>query len=189
MALIHFNESTFDEALNSKELMMVDFWGIGWARAFNNSADCKHSSPTFSPSTFFNEALNSKELMMVDFWATWCGPCKMLGPVIEQLAEEYEDITIGKVGVGHGRHSTDLPLDLLTVFEEKHGRNAHNAIPLGKGGALVHIYLTDGDILNESQESYQPYFLPKQWNHDRSSVWSNSEKIERLSERKLLLWH
>ena len=52
----------------------------------------------FNESTFY-EALNSKELMMVDFWATWCGPCKMLGPVIEQLAEEYEDITIGKVDV------------------------------------------------------------------------------------------
>ena len=49
----------------------------------------------------FNEALASKRLMMVDFWATWCGPCQMLGPVIEQLAEEYEeqDVAIGKVGV------------------------------------------------------------------------------------------
>ena len=49
----------------------------------------------------FNKALDSGKLMMVDFWATWCGPCQMLGPVIEQLAEEYEsqDVIIGKVDV------------------------------------------------------------------------------------------
>jgi len=49
----------------------------------------------------FEKALASGTLMMVDFWATWCGPCQRLGPVIEQLAEEYEDqnVIIGKVDV------------------------------------------------------------------------------------------
>ncbi|MCI8474591.1 MAG: thioredoxin [Oscillospiraceae bacterium] len=49
----------------------------------------------------FDKALEGKALMLVDFWATWCGPCRMLGPVIEQLAEDYEgkDVIIGKVDV------------------------------------------------------------------------------------------
>ncbi len=49
----------------------------------------------------FDKALASNVPMLVDFWATWCGPCQRLGPVIEQLAEEYEgkDVIIGKVDV------------------------------------------------------------------------------------------
>lgn len=49
----------------------------------------------------FDKAFASGSLMMVDFWATWCGPCQRLGPVIEQLAEDYEgkNVVIGKVDV------------------------------------------------------------------------------------------
>ncbi len=48
----------------------------------------------------FDKALAAPGLMMVDFWASWCGPCKMLAPVIDQLAEDYAGkATIGKVDV------------------------------------------------------------------------------------------
>ena len=48
----------------------------------------------------FNEIVKSDKPVLVDFWATWCGPCRMVGPIIEQIAEEYAGkINVGKVNV------------------------------------------------------------------------------------------
>lgn len=48
---------------------------------------------------FQSEVLEAQGTVLVDFWAAWCGPCKMIGPIIDEIAEERKDIKVGKVNV------------------------------------------------------------------------------------------
>lgn len=49
---------------------------------------------------FEKEVFNSDKPVLVDFWATWCGPCQMIAPTVEEIAEEYADtLKVGKVNV------------------------------------------------------------------------------------------
>lgn len=53
----------------------------------------------FTEANFEAEVLNSDKPVLVDFWAPWCGPCKMVGPIIEKLAGEMDNVKIGKLNV------------------------------------------------------------------------------------------
>ncbi|NUM25776.1 MAG: thioredoxin [Candidatus Buchananbacteria bacterium] len=77
---------------------------------------------TFTDENFSQEVLNSPVPVLVDFWAPWCGPCKMQGPIIEELAREYEgkNIKIGKLNVDEAPNAASrfqvMSIPTLMIF-------------------------------------------------------------------------
>ena len=61
---------------------------------------------TITDGNFQSEIVETNGLSMVDFWATWCGPCRMIAPFVEQLADEYSGrVTVGKLDVDHNQQT------------------------------------------------------------------------------------
>ena len=54
---------------------------------------------TITSQNFESEVLNSEKTVLIDFWASWCGPCRMLSPLVDTIAEERGDIKVGKINV------------------------------------------------------------------------------------------
>ena len=57
------------------------------------------SVTNINKNNFQNEVLNSEKPVLLDFWASWCGPCRMLSPIVDEVAEERPDVKVGKVNV------------------------------------------------------------------------------------------
>lgn len=86
---------------------------------------------TLTKENFENEVLNSDIPVLVDFWATWCGPCKMIAPIVEEIAEENEGkIKVGKVNVDD---ESDLAAEfrissIPTLLVFRNGQIVHNSV-------------------------------------------------------------
>jgi len=54
---------------------------------------------TITKENFNDEVINSKKPVLLDFWASWCGPCRMVSPIVDEIADERADVKVGKVNV------------------------------------------------------------------------------------------
>mgnify|MGYP001476625627 CR=1 FL=1 len=76
-----------------------------------------------SDDTFDSEVLQADKPVLLDFWAEWCGPCKMIGPLVEEMAEEYSNrLKVGKLDVDENQSSASkqnvMSIPTLLIFKE-----------------------------------------------------------------------
>ena len=86
---------------------------------------------TLTDDNFKNEILESELPCLVDFWAPWCGPCRMVGPIVEEIAKEYKDkIKVGKLNVDEAPKTASqygvMSIPTLSIF--KGGERVDNVV-------------------------------------------------------------
>ena len=93
----------------------------------------------FTTANFENEVLNSDVPVFVDFWATWCMPCKMLAPTIEELAKEANGYKVGKVDIDKdpGLAQKYRIMSIPTVLVFKNGKVAASVVGLQSKAKLL----------------------------------------------------
>lgn len=89
---------------------------------------------TFTDANFQTEVLDFKGLVVVDFWATWCGPCRIQGPIIDSLAQKYTDnpgVKIGKLDVDENEIAAKYQiLSIPTLLFFKNGEIVESVVGL-----------------------------------------------------------
>ncbi|MFH1207207.1 MAG: thioredoxin [Patescibacteria group bacterium] len=85
------------------------------------------SEITFTDQNFEQEVIKSEQPVLVDFWAEWCGPCKMQGPIVEQVAKDFE----GKAKVGK------LEVDQNSAKAQQYGVMSIPTLAIFKQGKIV----------------------------------------------------
>lgn len=85
---------------------------------------------TITKENFQSEVVQSDKPVLLDFWATWCGPCRMVSPIVDQISEERSDIKVGKINVDEQPELSQQfrIISIPTLVVMKDGQIANKAI-------------------------------------------------------------
>lgn len=104
-----------------------------------NKEDLNMSTMNINKDNFQNEVMHSQKPVLLDFWAPWCGPCRMVSPFIEEIAQERSDIKVGKVNVDEqpelARQFGVMSIPTLVVM--KNGKIVNQAMGVRPKAAIL----------------------------------------------------
>ena len=125
----------------------------------------------FTKDNFEKEVLQSDVPVLVDFWATWCGPCQMVLPIIEELSEELTGVKIGKVNVDEemelAKQYRIMSIPTLIVFKD--GKKVNMAVG-AQGKEEIKALLVDIKNLSQIMLKRQGHFVPAFLRRDLSGL-------------------
>ncbi len=88
------------------------------------------NSKQINANNFQEEVLNSEVPVLLDFWASWCGPCRMVSPIVDQIADEHPEWKVGKVNVDEEQALAAQfgVMSIPTLVVMKDGKEANKAV-------------------------------------------------------------
>lgn len=94
-----------------------------------------------SPANFADEVLASEKTVLLDFYADWCGPCRMVSPIVDEIAEERTDIKVGKINVDEASALAEKfgIISIPTLVVMKDGKVIHQAVGARSKAAILEM--------------------------------------------------
>jgi thioredoxin 1 len=99
-------------------------WRVPQIKTESDQEDLNMAVMTITKENFQREVLESDRPVLLDFWASWCFPCRMLSPVVDEVAEEHPSVKVGKVNVDEQRElaAMFIVMSIPTLAVVKNGR-------------------------------------------------------------------